>query len=98
MRLEDELVDEAECDGEHGAAGRHDAVSQPQPPLEVVTWTHGPYFLFITILCPLPCDPTEDGEGGSVDQGGSGPEHQAVGEVEARAGVEDGDAAAGMCV
>ena len=35
--LQDELVDEAEGDGEHGAAGRHDAVSQPQPPLEVVT-------------------------------------------------------------
>ena len=50
-----------------------------------------------TILCPLQCEPTEDGEGGSVDQGGAGPEHQAVGEVEARAGVEDGDAAAGMC-
>ena len=49
-------------------------------------------------LCPLPCEPTEDGEGGRVDQGGSGPEHQAVGEVEARAGVEHGDAAAEVCV
>ena len=49
-------------------------------------------------LCPLPCEPTENGEGGSVDQGGSGPEHQAVGEVEAGSGVEDGDAAADVCV
>ena len=49
--------------------------------------------VLVTSLCPLICDPTEDGEGGRVDQRGSGPEHQAVGEVEARPGVEDGDAA-----